>query len=117
LLSRLGHNVEEAEDGLAAFEILNQKGGDYFDLVISDQNMPKMTGLELVQASQAQWPDLPFVIITGFSPDQLEAAAQKLSCIRAVLKKPVNRDALTAHIDEIMSGKALSSPLPPPHQE
>ena len=51
LLKELGYtNVEEAEDGAAALQRLK---GDHFDFVVSDWNMPNMTGLQLLQAIRA----------------------------------------------------------------
>jgi two-component system chemotaxis response regulator CheY len=51
LLKELGYtNVEEAEDGSAALQRLR---GEHFDFVVSDWNMPNMTGLQLLQAIRA----------------------------------------------------------------
>ena len=51
LLKQLGyHNVTEAEDGVVALDILQK---ETIDFVISDWNMPNMTGLELLKAIRA----------------------------------------------------------------
>jgi two-component system chemotaxis response regulator CheY len=65
LLKELGYtNVEEAEDGAAALQRLR---GDHFDFVVSDWNMPNMTGLQLLQAirADATLKTLPVLMITA----------------------------------------------------
>lgn len=65
LLKELGYtNVDEAEDGAVALQKL-QTGG--FDFVVTDWNMPNMTGIELLQAirAHAQLKHLPVLMITA----------------------------------------------------
>jgi len=65
LLKELGFtNVEEAEDGQIALHKLKNLR---FDFVLSDWNMPNMTGIELLKAvrADAQLKDMPFMMITA----------------------------------------------------
>ncbi|MDE2118580.1 MAG: chemotaxis response regulator CheY [Betaproteobacteria bacterium] len=65
LLKELGFaNVQEAEDGVDA---LNRLRGEDFDFVVSDWNMPNMTGIELLRAirSDAKLEHLPVLIVTS----------------------------------------------------
>jgi two-component system chemotaxis response regulator CheY len=65
LLKELGYtNTEEAEDGAAA---LNRLKNDKFDFVVSDWNMPNMTGLELLKTIRADesLKTLPVLMITA----------------------------------------------------
>lgn len=65
LLKELGFaNVQEAEDGVDA---LNRLRGEDFDFVVSDWNMPNMTGIELLRAirSDAKLKRLPVLIVTA----------------------------------------------------
>ena len=65
LLKELGFtNVDEAEDGVAALAKL--KGGD-FEFVVSDWNMPNMTGIELLRAirADANLKHLPVLMVTA----------------------------------------------------
>lgn len=61
--------VIEADNGVKAYELLKDHydKGRPFQLVISDWNMPEMTGLELLKKvrSQAHWQNLPFVLLTA----------------------------------------------------
>jgi two-component system, chemotaxis family, chemotaxis protein CheY len=74
-------NIIEAEDGTAAVEVL---GAHKIDLIVSDWNMPKMTGLELLKhvRSQDTTKDLPFLMVT--------AEAQKENIVEAVKAKVSN---------------------------
>jgi two-component system chemotaxis response regulator CheY len=65
LLKELGFtNVQEAEDGVDA---LNKLRGDQFDFVVSDWNMPNMTGIELLRAirGDASLKHLPVLMVTA----------------------------------------------------
>ena len=65
LLKELGYtNVDEAEDGVVAMQKLTAGG---FDFVVSDWNMPNMTGIELLKAMRAnpQLVHLPLLMITA----------------------------------------------------
>jgi two-component system chemotaxis response regulator CheY len=65
LLKELGFaNVQEAEDGVDA---LNKLRGESFDFVVSDWNMPNMTGIELLQAirADASLKHLPVLMVTA----------------------------------------------------
>mgnify|MGYP001449042539 CR=1 FL=1 len=77
LLKELGFtNVDEAEDGVVAYQKL-QGGG--FDFVVSDWNMPNMTGIELLQKIRAtpQLKHLPVLMITAEAKkENIIAAAQ-----------------------------------------
>jgi len=65
MIEDLGHDVLEATSGREALETLD--AGAVVDLVLTDQAMPGMTGVELAQAIHARWPGLPVVLATGYS--------------------------------------------------
>ncbi len=65
MLEELGHTVLEAVSGKDALRILLEVGD--VDLVITDQAMPGMSGVELAQAMREQRPNLPIVVATGYS--------------------------------------------------
>jgi two-component system chemotaxis response regulator CheY len=93
LLSQLGfNNVDEATDGVMAFQKLKEKT---FHLVISDWNMVPMTGLELLKKIRAdeQLKALPFIMITAESkPENVIAAKQ--AGVNNYIVKPFNGDTL-----------------------
>ena len=65
MLEDLGHKVFEATSGREALDILRRE--KTIDLVISDQAMPHMTGLQLAEAIKSEWPKLPIILATGYS--------------------------------------------------
>ncbi len=77
ILGQLGiKNVDEADDGSTALPKLKQ---NKYDIVISDWNMPKMTGLDLLKAVRADenLKSLPFLMVTAEAlKDNIVAAAQ-----------------------------------------
>ncbi|MBI3584782.1 MAG: chemotaxis response regulator CheY [Nitrospinae bacterium] len=77
ILGQLGiKNVDEADDGSTALPKLKQ---NKYDIVISDWNMPKMTGLDLLKAvrSDENLKSLPFLMVTAEAlKDNIVAAAQ-----------------------------------------
>ncbi|HJV89289.1 MAG TPA: ATP-binding protein [Holophagaceae bacterium] len=72
LLEVLGHRVITAGGGAEALDLL--AGGLQPDLVILDQNMPGMTGMETLKRLRVQHPKLPVLLATGF----LETEAAEL---------------------------------------
>lgn len=65
MLEDLGHATVEASSAAAALEILDS--GQRFDLVVSDQAMPGMTGVELARLIFSSYPGLPVIIASGYS--------------------------------------------------
>jgi CheY-like chemotaxis protein len=65
MLDDLGHQVFEASSAHQALEILRRESG--VELVITDQAMPRMTGLQLIHEIKDTWPDLPVILATGFA--------------------------------------------------
>jgi PAS domain S-box-containing protein len=66
MLGRLGYSVTTASNGIDALEILKAQP-DGFDVLITDQTMPGLTGLELIREVRIHRPELPVLLITGFS--------------------------------------------------
>jgi PAS domain S-box-containing protein len=64
MLEDLGHTVLEARSGREALEILQSQA---VDLVVTDQAMPQMTGVQLADAIRSQWPDMPVILATGYA--------------------------------------------------
>jgi PAS domain S-box-containing protein len=65
MLEDLGHTVIEASSGAKALDVISSNPG--IDLVVSDQAMPGMSGIQLVEAIRARWPKLPVIICTGYA--------------------------------------------------
>ncbi len=65
MLEDLGHEAVEVHSGMQALEVLERMPG--FDLVITDQAMPQMTGSQLVNVAREKWPDLQVILATGYA--------------------------------------------------
>ncbi|MBS0280507.1 MAG: response regulator, partial [Proteobacteria bacterium] len=64
MLEDLGHTALEARSGPEALDILEKNP---VDLVITDQAMPQMSGMQLISAIRERWPDLPVILATGYA--------------------------------------------------
>ncbi|MHA6296902.1 hybrid sensor histidine kinase/response regulator [Devosia sp. CAU 1758] len=75
MLEELGHEVVEAHSGDTALQFL--EASPDFDLIITDQAMPRMTGMALAAQVAQRWPHLPVILASGYA-DIEDAAALKL---------------------------------------
>jgi CheY-like chemotaxis protein len=94
LLEDLGHAVIEASSGDEALASL--RDGAEIDLLITDQAMPGMTGIELVEAARGLIPGLPIILATGYG-EIPEGAARDL--VR--LGKPFGQAQLASAIGDV----------------
>lgn len=74
LLSNGGYLVLEAEDGVAALE---QIASHQCDLVITDMNMPRMDGMELIRNIRRDYPSIHVILITAFGTPDTQKQALK----------------------------------------
>ena len=82
ILQHDGYEVLEAEDGIAAYELLRQHSGR-IGLLITDVQMPRMDGIALGRKVQADYPDIKVLYISGFVSDMLQQIP-----IERFLRKP-----------------------------
>jgi len=102
LLERLGYRVEtraSSIDAVEAFAVNPRK----YDLVISDMNMPKMTGDEMIRQMKAVRSDIPVILCSGFS-ERIHVHAELLG-VEKVLMKPVIFAELAHAVRQVL-GKA-----------
>ena len=100
-LVRLGYDVTVSTgslDALAAFRATPLR----FDLVITDQTMPAMTGETLVRELRRIRPDIPVILCTGYSP-LIDAEHAAVLGIDAFLLKPVTPETLTHTIRQVFT--------------
>jgi len=101
LLRQTGYqNVTEAEDGVVALkELRSQK----IDFVISDWNMPNMTGIELLRAVRAdsELSSLPFLMVTAESLKDNVLEAVKAGVSNYIVK-PFTAEVLSEKIEKII---------------
>ncbi len=91
-----GYEVFEAEDGLAGMELLKKED---FDLVLCDIKMPKMDGVEVLEAVKKIKPDIPMVMISGHGDLETAVNTMKLGAFDYISKPPdLNRLLNTVRI-------------------
>ena len=73
-----------------------------FDLVIVDQTMPRMSGLELASALLAVRPELPVILYTGYAEGLTEQRARACG-IRALLRKPLDIAAFRQQVERLLA--------------
>jgi two-component system chemotaxis response regulator CheY len=97
-------NVVEAEDGVAALKVLQSQKVDF---VISDWNMPNMSGLELLKAVRGSddLKELPFLMVTAEALKDNVVAAVKAGVSNYIVK-PFTAEVLTEKIEKIVKGMA-----------
>lgn len=100
LVGSLGHTTAIASRGQEALDRL--AGGLDVELMILDQNMPGLTGIETLKRLRERWPLLPVILGTGHLDST--AAAQVAGYDRVqILHKPYSRQELRDAIDQIMA--------------
>jgi CheY-like chemotaxis protein len=75
-----------------------------FDLVLTDQTMPKLTGLELAGALLSARPDLPIVLYTGYS-ENISSEQLARAGVQAIVKKPIDPPGLLAILRRHLPGQ------------
>lgn len=96
MVEDLGYEVAEASSAIDALVLL--ASGPPFDIVLTDQAMPGMTGLQLAAAIREQFPLLPVILGTGYAqlPDGSDPKLPRLS-------KPFGQDALDRILREVLN--------------
>ncbi|WP_297105075.1 PAS domain-containing sensor histidine kinase [uncultured Devosia sp.] len=103
MLEELGHNVVEAHSGAKAIEAL--EAAPDFDLVITDQAMPHMTGMALATEIAARWPGLPVILASGYA-DIDDAKALRLPR----LAKPFGQAELARMLRRVCDNAGQTQP-------
>ena len=108
LLKELGYvHAEEAEDGVVALNKLKQ---EQFDFVVTDWNMPNMTGIDLLKAirQDPNLKQLPVLLITAEARKEniIEAAQAGAS---GYIVKPFSAEVLNEKVDKIFSRIGVNS--------
>ena len=112
LISRAGFCVTACTNSLKALESF-EAAPESFDLVITDQTMPHMTGADLTQALRRLRPDIPVILCTGFSHVLDAEKAQALGA-NAFMMKPLDFRELIHHVHLLIESQpqAHTPPLP-----
>jgi PAS domain S-box-containing protein len=103
MLEHLGYEVEVFNSSMEALQAF-QAHPDKFDLVITDQTMPRMTGGELAREILTIRPDLPIILCTGFSESITAEKARDIG-IKAFVMKPLVIQELAKTIRRVLDNR------------
>ena len=103
ILSRVGFEVEAVADGKQALGRLEQES---FDLLLTDQRMPRMDGLQLLETARRLAPELPVVLMTAHGTVSTAVEAMKRGAAD-YLTKPFERDELLLVIEKALRQRRL----------
>lgn len=104
VLERSGYRVTAKTDGRQTLALI-QNNPDRYDLLITDQTMPHMTGIKLAEQVLKIRPDIPIILCSGSSPDTDGAVSPDNAegvGISRVLMKPVDREEITQAVNRLM---------------
>jgi PAS domain S-box-containing protein len=102
ILAELGYEVISRMSSREALSLLKEDPSR-FDLVITDQTMPEMTGVELAKEILASRPNMPIIICTGFSY-MVDAEKAKAAGIKAFAMKPLTKREIARTIRKVLDG-------------
>ena len=113
VLACTGYHVDAAEDGAAAWDALQRNN---YDLMVTDNDMPKVTGVELIKKLQDTHMDLPVIMATGNLPDE-EFAPYPCLQPAVTLLKPYTFDELVTAVKAVLraTADAYEKIAPPPN--
>lgn len=101
-LMRKGYEVTVAGDGKVALDLLDKES---FDIIITDQRMPEMTGQELLQALQTRGNTIPVVMITAHGTITQAVEAMQLGAADFITK-PFSPEDLLRIVERVISPEA-----------
>jgi CheY-like chemotaxis protein len=106
MLEGFGYSVVCAEDGEAGWHALS--AGDNYDLLITDNNMPKLSGIEMIRKLRAVSMNLPVILISGEIPRTAKDFDSLLTPGLA-LEKPFGMAKLAGHVRDCLASVGASS--------
>lgn len=108
IFTQFGYNVTTTSQSLTALEKI-RSAPDQFDLVISDQTMPEMTGVDLTKEILTIRPDMPIIICSGYSTAISEETSLSMG-IKKFVKKPVSAKMLAKIVRQVFDETHPPSP-------
>jgi len=103
MLTRLGYAVTAMRESGPALAVFKAKPSD-FDLIITDQTMPKMSGVELAEAALRIRPGTPIILTSGFS-EVIDRETAKTIGIREFIYKPFSISEISMTIRRILDSR------------
>lgn len=99
MLTQMGHDVQQAEDGLAALEYLQ---AHRVDLVITDLKMPNLNGIDLLRRLREEDNDVPVIVVTAYGTVESAVEAMKYGASDYIIR-PFELDAVEAAVKRALT--------------
>jgi signal transduction histidine kinase/CheY-like chemotaxis protein len=104
-LETLGYRASHATSAFKVLADLEARPRS-FDLIVTDQNMPELTGVELARRARAAGVELPIVIATGFGAPLDARGADDVACV-VVLEKPFEVERLARLVRRLLDARGI----------
>jgi DNA-binding NtrC family response regulator len=109
VLTDAGYTVATATDGAEALEMIRAQG-ERVRVVVSDIVMPRLNGVQLLEALSVSHPELPIILMSGYAPTQLADRGIATPC--SVLAKPFAPERLLAEVRRCIDPASPERPAP-----
>lgn len=93
-----GFEVVTALDGVDIFNLIES---ETYDLVLTDIDMPIVSGIGVILAHKKKKPEIPIIAMSGYGQAPLDAAREKGADV--IINKPFRFSDLTRHIDKLIT--------------
>ena len=101
MIEQLGHSVTSSSDPVAAIESLSSADSNY-DLLITDNMMPHLTGIELIQGLREKGVNTPAILVSGYGTAKTQI--EKLGAHNATfVAKPFSMEEIASAISLVMA--------------
>lgn len=109
VLEEAGYTTATAVDGAEGLRTVSE-GSSRFKVVLSDIVMPRLNGVELMEALSITHPRLPVILMTGYATTQLAERGITAPC--GVLNKPFTSEVLVAEVRRCIDRSSPETPTP-----
>ena len=97
MIERMKYEVVACSNAITALDVLRENPGQ-FSLIITDYMMPQSSGSDFIRRLKVEFPALPVLMMSGYSPEKLEDVMQENPAVRGFLQKPIESENLQASI-------------------
>lgn len=108
MLLRTRFRVKVVNDPQVAIDWLQRSPGEH-DILVTDYNMPGLTGLQVIRAARAVRPDMPVILLSGYVSDELLATCREQG-VERVMEKQKSLDELCGLIEQALERSGNDQP-------